>query len=45
MATEYLNLRIRKRVVERLRKYEKKKKLKPSISQTINQLLDNAGNK
>jgi hypothetical protein len=36
MAQEYVNERILKRVVERLRKYEKKNKLPPSISQTIN---------
>lgn len=41
MAQAYLNERILKSVVERLRKYEKKNKLPPSISKTINHLLDN----
>jgi hypothetical protein len=40
MAAEYLNQRIRKEVVESLRKYEKKQKLKPSISNTIKHLLE-----
>lgn len=40
----YLNQRIRKEVVESLRKYEKKQKLKPSISNTIEQLLKNTKN-
>lgn len=40
--TVYLNQRIAKAVVERLRKYERKHKLKQSISQTIKHLLDNA---
>lgn len=39
MRQEYLTQRIRKEVVESLRKYEKKQKLKPSISNTILQLL------
>ncbi len=42
MASEYLNQRIEKSVVEALRKYEKKNRLDPSISQTIKHLLDNA---
>ena len=37
--TEYLNQRVRKATVEALRKYEKKQKLTPSISNTIEQLL------
>lgn len=39
MPAEYVTQRIRKEVVESLRKYEKKHKLKPSISNTIEQLL------
>ena len=35
----YVTQRIRKSVVEALRKYEKKYKRKPSISNTIEQLL------
>lgn len=42
MAQEYLNQRILKSVVELLREYEKRKKLKSSISQTIKHLLENA---
>lgn len=40
--TKYMNQRIRKEVVESLRKYEKKQKLKPSISNTIEHLLKQA---
>lgn len=36
----YLNQRIRKETVKRLRKYEKKNGLKASISATIDQLLE-----
>lgn len=39
MSAEYVTQRIRKEVVVALRKYEKKQKLKPSISNTILQLL------
>ena len=42
MPTIYLNQRIRKDVVEALRRYEKKNKLTASISQTIKHLLDHA---
>jgi phage baseplate assembly protein W len=35
MPAQYVTQRIRKEVVESLRKYEKKHKLKPSISNTI----------
>lgn len=44
MPTEYVTQRIRKDVVESLRRYEKKKKLKPSISNTIEELLTLAKN-
>ena len=37
---QYLNERIRKDIVESLRRYEKKKKLPASISQTIKHLLN-----
>lgn len=39
MRAEYLTQRIRKEVVESLRKYEKRRKLKPSISNTIEHLI------
>jgi hypothetical protein len=38
--TAYLNQRIKKETVKRLRKYEKKNGLKPSVSATIDNLLD-----
>jgi hypothetical protein len=38
--TVYLNQRIKKEVVKRLRKYEKERKLKSSISATIEHLLN-----
>lgn len=37
--TVYLNQRVRKDVVKRLRKYERENKLKGSISSTIEYLL------
>ena len=39
---QYLNQRIRRATVEALRKHEKKHKLKPSISNTIDDLLEKA---
>jgi hypothetical protein len=42
MPAEYVTQRIRKEVVVALRKYEKKQKLKPSISNTIENLLETA---
>lgn len=39
MPNQYLNQRIEKSVVEALRKYERKHKLKKSISNTIERLL------
>jgi phosphoglycerate-specific signal transduction histidine kinase len=42
MKIEYLNQRVDKRVVKRLRKFERSKKLEPSISKTIDFLLDQA---
>ena len=39
MRAEYITQRIRKEVVESLRRYEKKQKLKTSISKTIELLL------
>jgi hypothetical protein len=42
MRAEYITQRIRKEVVESLRKYEKKNKLTPSISNTIENLLETA---
>lgn len=40
MPKQYLNQRIEKSTVAALRKYEKKNKLKPSISKTIDKLLE-----
>lgn len=39
MAAQYVTQRIRKEVVESLRKFEKKQKFKSSISNTIERLL------
>ena len=39
MPAQYVTQRIRKEVVESLRKYEKRRKLEPSISNTIERLL------
>lgn len=40
MPAQYVTQRIRKEVVESLRRYEKKHKLSPSISNTIEKLLE-----
>jgi|GEM_PF-3552550 len=42
MKSIYLNQRIKKEVVKKLRKYEKENNLKPSVSATIEHLLEQA---
>jgi phosphoglycerate-specific signal transduction histidine kinase len=42
MAIEYLNERIDRRVIKRLRKFERKNRLEPSISKTTDFLLEKA---
>ena len=37
---QYLNQRIEQKTVQALRKFEKRKKLKPSITKTIKYLLE-----